>query len=162
MFLVREPWPSRATGTDITSGRLEKDETLLLVSRMNDGGVVFADGIEQDRLGFAWGRTLRLSVAEQRLHFVPGRHSAAPRPRPQTSRVRAMPTPEPAAKPVPKPPAQAKPPASARPAAPTRRPRRLAIIVALMVAIGLAGRACDWLNAPDNDAAPVPAAPAQP
>ena len=77
MFLVREPWPSRATGAGIVSGRLGAADKLIVASRMNGGGVVFADGIEQDRLDFAWGRTLTLRVAEQRLRFVPG---AAPAP----------------------------------------------------------------------------------
>ena len=76
VFLVREPWPSRATGTALASGRLGQDDVLLVVSRMNEGGVVFADGMEGDRLDFAWGRTLRLSVDRRQLRFVPG----APRP----------------------------------------------------------------------------------
>ena len=74
LFLVREPWPSPVTGTDIVSGRLGPGDRLLLASRMNDGGVVFADGMEHDRLDFAWGRTLTVSVAvDRRLRFVPGR-----------------------------------------------------------------------------------------
>jgi hypothetical protein len=76
MFLVREPWPSRATGTSLVQGRLEGETGLLIVSRMNEGGVVFADGIEGDRLDFAWGRTLQVSVARQQLCFVPGDKSA--------------------------------------------------------------------------------------
>ena len=72
VFLVREPWPSLATGASLISGRLEGTDGLLVVSRMNEGGVVFADGMEGDRLDFAWGRTLRISVARQRLRFVPG------------------------------------------------------------------------------------------
>ncbi|WP_338662933.1 hypothetical protein VQH23_22650 [Pararoseomonas sp. SCSIO 73927] len=72
MFLVREPWPSPATGASLVRGRLEGEDALLVVSRMNEGGVVFADGIEGDRLDFAWGRTLRVTVAGQQLRFVPG------------------------------------------------------------------------------------------
>jgi hypothetical protein len=55
VFLVREPWPSQATGIGLTSGRLARGDVLLVVSRMNEGGVVFADGMEGDRLDFAWG-----------------------------------------------------------------------------------------------------------
>lgn len=72
VFLVREPWPSRATGAALRHGRLGPGDALLVVSRMNEGGTVFADGMEHDRLDFAWGRTLRVSVAERRLRFVPG------------------------------------------------------------------------------------------
>ena len=81
VFLVREPWPSRATGASLVSGRLEGTDGLLVVSRMNEGGVVFADGMEGDRLDFAWGRTLRISVARQRLRFVPGDKPAPAPPR---------------------------------------------------------------------------------
>ena len=73
VFMVREPWPSRATGVSLASGRLEAGDTLLIASRMNDGGVVFADGMEHDRLDFAWGRTLQVSVAARQLRFVPGK-----------------------------------------------------------------------------------------
>lgn len=96
VFLVREPWPSQATGTGITAGRLSGTDSLLVVSRMNEGGVVFADGMEGDRLDFAWGRTLRISIAEQRLRFVPGatppaqpRPTPPPRPRPTRGSVPA-------------------------------------------------------------------------
>ena len=82
VFLVREPWPSRATGVSLASGRLARGDQLLLVSRMNEGGVVFADGMEGDRLDFAWGRTLRITLAERRLRFVPGRGKPASPPPP--------------------------------------------------------------------------------
>ncbi|MCR0981195.1 diacylglycerol kinase catalytic domain-containing protein [Roseomonas populi] len=97
MFLVREPWPSRATGASLVSGRLEGEDSLLVVSRMNEGGVVFADGIEGDRLDFAWGRTLRITVARQHLRFVPGEVPAsrppavARRPSPAPGRAPAAP-----------------------------------------------------------------------
>lgn len=39
-------------------------------SRMNAGGVIFADGVEQDHLGFDWGRVLRMRVASRRLNLV--------------------------------------------------------------------------------------------
>ncbi|MGI4799095.1 MAG: sugar kinase [Janthinobacterium lividum] len=78
MFLVREPWPSQVTGVELNAGRLARGDMLIIVSRMNQGGVVFADGMEGDRLDFAWGRTLQVSVADRQLQFVPG----AVRPQP--------------------------------------------------------------------------------
>ncbi len=90
MFLVREPWPSVATGAALTSGKLGRGDVLLVVSRMNEGGVVFADGMEGDRLDFAWGRTLRVSVSDRQLRFVAG---TAPSPPPAPVRRRAPPAP---------------------------------------------------------------------
>jgi hypothetical protein len=69
-FLVREPWPSQATGTAVTHGRLGALDRLRVVSRMNEDGVVFADGIEKDRLAFPYGAGLQVGVAEQRLRLV--------------------------------------------------------------------------------------------
>jgi hypothetical protein len=37
---------------------------------MGAQGVVFADGIESDRLEFLSGHTLRIGIAEERLHLV--------------------------------------------------------------------------------------------
>jgi hypothetical protein len=39
---------------------------------MNEGGVIFADGIEQDFLGFGWGRQVRIAPADRALHLVTG------------------------------------------------------------------------------------------
>jgi hypothetical protein len=49
---------------------MEKDTALAISSEMNDGGVVFGDGIETDRLEFGWGRRLEVRVAPERLRLV--------------------------------------------------------------------------------------------
>ena len=69
VFFVREAWPSIATGTRLCDGSLRKGETLTVTSRMNEGGVIFGDGIEDDRIEFNWGRvvTIRLSGIRLRL-----------------------------------------------------------------------------------------------
>ncbi|MAG58184.1 MAG: hypothetical protein CMJ83_18005 [Planctomycetes bacterium] len=69
-FYVREPWPSVATGTSITEGLIGGGAWLKLVSEQNHGGVVFGDGIEDDRLPFDWGRRLEIGCAEERLRLV--------------------------------------------------------------------------------------------
>ncbi|MEV5022599.1 MULTISPECIES: hypothetical protein [unclassified Sphingobium] len=40
--------------------------------RMNDGGVIFADGMEQDFLVFDWGRRVSVALAAHALHLVTG------------------------------------------------------------------------------------------
>jgi NAD kinase len=69
-FFVREAYPSQATGTSVTDGELGPDRELEIVSRMNAGGVIFGDGIEDDRLAFHWGSRATLRIASQRLHLV--------------------------------------------------------------------------------------------
>jgi len=70
-WFVREPFPSIATGTAMRSGRLFADP-LSVTSRMNDGGVIFADGIEQDFIPFDWGRRVSIEPAARPLHLVTG------------------------------------------------------------------------------------------
>ena len=68
-YFVREPFPSISTGTSVRSGKLVAG-ALALQSRMNEGGVIFADGIEQDFLAFEWGRQLKVGVSSRKLCLV--------------------------------------------------------------------------------------------
>lgn len=65
-YFVREPFASITTGASIRCGKLAAG-SLALHSRMNEGGVVFADGIEQDFLAFDWGRQVAVGVADRQL-----------------------------------------------------------------------------------------------
>jgi hypothetical protein len=69
-FFVREAWPSVTSSATLTEGRLEGGVPLSITSEMNQGGTVFGDGIEADRLEFGWGRRVEIRVAEQRLRLV--------------------------------------------------------------------------------------------
>lgn len=72
VFFAREPWPSRNSGATLRSGLIEADAPLQVVSRMGEGGVIFADGIEQDFLGFDWGAEVDVHVADAQLKLVTG------------------------------------------------------------------------------------------
>lgn len=68
-WFVREAWPSLATGVTLTEGTLGRDDPLTLTCE-SERLVVFADGLEQDRLEFGWGQQLTVAVAARRLHLV--------------------------------------------------------------------------------------------
>ena len=68
-YWVREPFPSVATATGLRAGKLT-GAPLVVTSRMNEGGVVFADGMEQDFLSFGWGRRVTIAPAERVLRLV--------------------------------------------------------------------------------------------
>ncbi|HBP16381.1 MAG TPA: hypothetical protein DEA08_01130 [Planctomycetes bacterium] len=67
---VREAWHSVATGVELTDGEVREGEELIVTSRMNEGGSVFGDGIEADRLRFDWGRRATIRLAQERLRLV--------------------------------------------------------------------------------------------
>jgi NAD kinase len=69
-FFVREAFPSVATGTSITEGRLGEGDALHVTSEMNEDGVVFGDGIEDDRLTFGWGVRAEVGIARERLQLA--------------------------------------------------------------------------------------------
>lgn len=71
-YFVREPWPSPSTGTSLSFGQLSVSEPLQIRSRMQSGGVIFADGIERDYIGFDWGREVTIGIAERKLNLVAG------------------------------------------------------------------------------------------
>lgn len=62
-FVVREPFPSVATQTGIVFGSIEKGKKLKVVSNMPMGGVIFSDGMEEDRLEFQSGNEAEICVA---------------------------------------------------------------------------------------------------
>jgi NAD kinase len=57
LFSVREPFPSKATGTGLVFGQ---------VTQMPENGVIFSDGIESDFLEFNAGMEARIALAERK------------------------------------------------------------------------------------------------
>lgn len=69
-FYVREAFPSIATGTNLTSGLIARGQNLEIQSELNEGGVIFGDGIEADYLPFNWGMRATFTVAQSKLSMV--------------------------------------------------------------------------------------------
>jgi hypothetical protein len=68
-WFVREAWPSPSTGVDLTGGRLEVGQSLELVSE-GEQLVVFADGLEDDRIRLDFGQRVGITVSPDRLNLV--------------------------------------------------------------------------------------------
>jgi NAD kinase len=69
-WFVREPFPSVYTGTDLNWGFLSVGFQLVLYSEMGHGGVIFADGIEQDYVEFLSGQEVSITVAQDTLNLL--------------------------------------------------------------------------------------------
>lgn len=70
VFSVREPFPSKTTGTSLAYGVITREQPLLVSSRMSGGGVVFSDGMEVDFLEFNSGADFSITIADQKAHLI--------------------------------------------------------------------------------------------
>ncbi|HEX6902810.1 MAG TPA: hypothetical protein VF789_24055 [Thermoanaerobaculia bacterium] len=69
-WMVREPFPSVDTQTTLSLGGLRYNQVLELRSEMAEGGVIFADGIEADRVEFLFGHVVTIGIAPSTLNLV--------------------------------------------------------------------------------------------
>lgn len=69
-YTVREPFPSKRTGTNLVFGKVTAGNKLKILSQMPENGVIFSDGIESDYIQFNSGVEAVISVAEKRGHLV--------------------------------------------------------------------------------------------
>lgn len=91
VWFVREPFPSVATGTKLDRGGVTEREPLEIVSEMGEGGVIFADGIETDRVEFLSGQRVAIRVDAEPLRLVVPEGATEPRAEtPRRSRAPRM------------------------------------------------------------------------
>lgn len=70
VYVVREPFASRASQTSLVAGVIAPETELVIESKMPSGGVIFSDGVEADALAFDAGAIARIGAARQRTRLV--------------------------------------------------------------------------------------------
>ncbi|MDR0716025.1 MAG: hypothetical protein LBF50_01240 [Azoarcus sp.] len=70
IFAVREPFPSKTTGTSLVFGKISAKEALRIESLMGENGIIFSDGIESDFLAFNAGTEAVITLADKRGRIV--------------------------------------------------------------------------------------------
>jgi hypothetical protein len=70
VYAVREPFPSKVTGTRMSFGTISKEQPLILTSHMPDNGVIFSDGIEADYLQFNSGSVATIGISDRKAHII--------------------------------------------------------------------------------------------
>lgn len=68
-FFVREAFPSVNTGASLTQGTLAPGTSLEVSSEM-EAGVLFGDGMEQDRIALPFGQRVVVRASEDRLRLL--------------------------------------------------------------------------------------------
>lgn len=70
IFVVREPFLSKVTQTDIGFGIITKRQTLKIESNMPTKGIIFSDGIESDFLNFNSGSHVEIGIADEKANLI--------------------------------------------------------------------------------------------
>jgi NAD kinase len=65
LFAVREPFPSKTTGTDLVFGKITPELPLQIESLMGEDGVIFSDGIQSDYIRFNSGTEVQITLADK-------------------------------------------------------------------------------------------------
>lgn len=68
-YFVRECWPGLNNKVDLVFGKLNNNN-LEITSEMDDGGVIFADGIETDFIKFSWGNKVSIQTSNKKLRLA--------------------------------------------------------------------------------------------
>ncbi|HMV45016.1 MAG TPA: NAD+ kinase [Leptospiraceae bacterium] len=72
IFVVREPFKSKWSGSDLVAGEISEQNNIILESHMPESGVIFSDGMESDFLEFNSGTTATIALAEKFTRLVVG------------------------------------------------------------------------------------------
>ena len=70
VFVVREPFMSKMSETNIGYGIITKNKTLRIASNMPTKGVIFSDGVESDFLNFNSGNMVEIDIADEKANLV--------------------------------------------------------------------------------------------
>ncbi len=70
LYMVREPFASKWSTTDMVAGFITADGALEVESHMAESGVIFSDGMERDFLEFNTGAVARVSIAGKSTQLV--------------------------------------------------------------------------------------------
>lgn len=70
IFVVREPFSSKMSQTNIGYGMITKNKTLKIESNMPRKGVIFSDGIESDFLNFNSGSIVEIGIANEKANLI--------------------------------------------------------------------------------------------
>ncbi len=74
IYSVREPFPSKTTGTSLIYGAITPQSPLKVTSAMGSNGVIFSDGVETDYLAFNHGAAATISIAPEKARLIVGHH----------------------------------------------------------------------------------------
>ena len=72
VYVVREPFASKASGTSLVAGIVEPGQEVTVESEMPSDGVIFSDGVQSDFLEFNAGATARIHTAKRKALLVVG------------------------------------------------------------------------------------------
>ncbi|KIO51085.1 NAD(+)/NADH kinase [Flavobacterium hibernum] len=70
MFAVREPFASKKTQIDTTTGVITERSKLIIQSFMPNNGFIFSDGVESDFLNFNSGSIATIGIAKEKANLV--------------------------------------------------------------------------------------------
>lgn len=70
VFIVREPFQSKTSQTNIIAGKIYRHKRLILESHMPQNGIIFSDGIQSDFLQFNSGAIAEIGIAAQRAKLI--------------------------------------------------------------------------------------------